>query len=54
VQPACSQGSRFAYAFGLTYATAHLEDLGLELPELTPYDDIPYKPMPEVDIAPED
>jgi hypothetical protein len=48
------QGPPFAYAFGLANAQAHLDALGVEPPELPPYDESLYEPMPDVDIHPED
>ena len=47
------QGPPFAYAYGLGRASEHLEALGVEPPELPPYDESLYEPMPDVDIDPE-
>ena len=44
------QGPPFAYAYGLANATAHLDALGVDYPDMPPYDDSLYEPMPEVDI----
>ena len=48
------QGPPFAYAFGLANAQAHLDALGADYPDMPPYDDSLYEPMPEVDIDPKD
>jgi hypothetical protein len=51
-EKAWCQGPPYAYAFGLYNAKAHLEALGVPLPELPPYDESLYEPMPEVEIDP--
>jgi hypothetical protein len=46
------QGPPYAYAFGLYHAKAHLDALAVPLPDLPPYDESLYEPMPEVEIDP--
>lgn len=51
-EKAWCQGPPFAYAFGLYHAKKHLTELGVPFPDLPPYDDSLYEPMPEVEIDP--
>ena len=46
------QGPPFAYAFGLYHAEQHLIALGVTFPDLPPYDESKYEPMPDVEIDP--
>ncbi|MEK6261166.1 MAG: hypothetical protein AABP62_21410, partial [Planctomycetota bacterium] len=46
------QGPPFAYAFGLSNAEQHLQALGVTPPELPPFDESNYEPMPDVPILP--
>ena len=46
------QGPPFAYEYGLRNGEHHLNDLGVPLPQLPPYDDSLYEPMPDVEIIP--
>jgi tetratricopeptide (TPR) repeat protein len=47
-------GPPFAYHWGLVKAQKHLEELGAPLPDMPPFDESKYEPMPEVEIDPED
>jgi tetratricopeptide (TPR) repeat protein len=47
-------GPPFAYHWGLEKARKHLQELGAEEPEMPPFDESKYEPMPEVEIDPED
>ena len=51
-EKAWCQGPPFAYAFGLYHAKKHLTELGVPFPDMPPYDDSLYEPMPEVEIDP--
>jgi len=43
-----------SYHWGLEAAKAHLAALGAPEPQLLPYDESKYEPMPEVEIDPLD
>jgi tetratricopeptide (TPR) repeat protein len=45
-------GPPFTYHWGLQKARAHLAALGVEEPNLLPFDESKYGPMPEVEIGP--
>lgn len=47
-------GPPYAYHWGLIKAQKHLEELGAPLPEMPPFDESKFEPMPEVEIDPED
>jgi tetratricopeptide (TPR) repeat protein len=47
-------GPPFAYHWGLEKAKQHLKELGAPEPELPPFDESKFEPMPEVEIDPED
>jgi tetratricopeptide (TPR) repeat protein len=47
-------GPPYAYHWGLIKAQKHLEELGAPLPDLLPFDESKFEPMPEVEIDPED
>jgi len=47
-------GPPYAYHWGLIKAQKHLEELGAPLPEMPPFDETKFEPMPEVEIDPED
>jgi tetratricopeptide (TPR) repeat protein len=47
-------GPPFAYHWGLERARKHLGELGAAEPEMPPFDESKYEPMPEVEIDPED
>jgi len=47
-------GPPYAYHWGLEKAQKHLEELGAPLPEMEPFDESKFEPMPEVEIDPED
>ncbi|HVG31547.1 MAG TPA: DUF4062 domain-containing protein [Pyrinomonadaceae bacterium] len=47
-------GPPFAYHWGLEKARKHLRELGAAEPEMPPFDELKYEPMPEVEIDPED
>ncbi len=53
-EKAWCQGPPFAYAFGLANAKAHLDALGVEYPDMPPYDESLYDPMPDVPVIPPD
>jgi hypothetical protein len=43
-----------AYHWGLQKAKAHLAALGVTEPELQPFDESKFEPMPEVEVDPPD
>jgi hypothetical protein len=47
-------GPPFAYHWGLEKARMHLRELGAPEPEMPPFDESKFEPMPEVEIDPED
>ncbi|MGZ8847490.1 MAG: hypothetical protein ACXW3C_13600, partial [Pyrinomonadaceae bacterium] len=47
-------GPPFAYHWGLEKAKQHLKELGAPEPEMPPFDESKFEPMPEVEIDPED
>jgi tetratricopeptide (TPR) repeat protein len=47
-------GPPFAYHWGLEKAKQHLKELGAPEPELPPFDESKFEPMPEVEIDPQD
>ncbi len=47
-------GPPFAYHWGLKKARKHLKELGAVEPEMPPFDESKFEPMPEVEIDPED
>ncbi|HJR05730.1 MAG TPA: DUF4062 domain-containing protein [Pyrinomonadaceae bacterium] len=47
-------GPPFAYHWGLEKARGHLRELGVNPPEMPPFDESKFEPMPEVEIDPED
>lgn len=47
-------GPPYAYAFGLRNAERHLQVLGVPAPVLPPFDAARDKPIPEVELDPED
>jgi tetratricopeptide (TPR) repeat protein len=53
-QLAWCDGPPYAYHWGLVKAQKHLEELGAPLPEMPPFDESKYGPMPEVEIDPDD
>jgi tetratricopeptide (TPR) repeat protein len=53
-QLAWCAGPPYAYHWGLVKAQKHLEELGAPLPDMPPFDESKYEPMPEVEIDPDD
>lgn len=47
-------GPPFAYHWGLEKAKHHLKELGAPEPEIPPFDESKFEPMPEVEINPHD
>jgi tetratricopeptide (TPR) repeat protein len=47
-------GPPFAYHWGLEKAKHHLKELGAPEPEMPPFDESKFEPMPEVEINPHD
>ncbi|MEK6337044.1 MAG: DUF4062 domain-containing protein [Acidobacteriota bacterium] len=47
-------GPPFAYHWGLENAKKHLRELGAPEPEMPPFDESKFEPLPEVEIDPED
>jgi tetratricopeptide (TPR) repeat protein len=47
-------GPPFAYHWGLEKARKHLQELSATEPEMPPFDESKYEPMPEVEIDPQD
>lgn len=53
-QKAWCDGPPFTYHWGLEKARQHLAALGAPEPEMPPFDESKYEPMPEVEIDPDD
>jgi hypothetical protein len=53
-QLAWCDGPPYAYHFGLTNARRHLQELGAPEPNLPPFDEAKYEPMPDVELNPRD
>src|SRR5207248_3287782 len=53
-QLAWCDGPPFAYHWGLEKAKQHLKELGAPEPEMPPFDESKFQPMPEVEINPQD
>ena len=53
-QLAWCDGPPFAYHWGLEKAKRHLKELGAPEPEMPPFDESKFEPMPEVEIDPHD
>ncbi|GAB6141579.1 hypothetical protein JCM14076_23080 [Methylosoma difficile] len=53
-QLAWCDGPPYAYHFGLSNARRHLQELGAPEPDLPPFDESKYEPMPEVELNPRD
>jgi tetratricopeptide (TPR) repeat protein len=47
-------GPPYAYYWGLEKAKQHLKELGVTEPEMPPFDESRFEPMPEVEINPKD
>jgi tetratricopeptide (TPR) repeat protein len=47
-------GPPFAYHWGLEKAKKHFKELGAPEPEMPPFDESKFEPMPEVEIDPDD
>ena len=47
-------GPPYAYHWGLQQAKAHLAALGAPEPDMPPFDESKFEPMPEVEINPKD
>jgi len=47
-------GPPFAYHWGLVAAQKHLQELGATEPEMPPFDESKFEPMPDVEIDPDD
>jgi tetratricopeptide (TPR) repeat protein len=47
-------GPPYAYHWGLIKAEKHLKELGVDPPDMPPFDESNYEPMPEVEIDPDD
>ncbi len=47
-------GPPFAYHWGLEKAKQNLKELGAPEPQMAPFDESKFEPMPEVEIDPED
>jgi tetratricopeptide (TPR) repeat protein len=44
----------YAYHYGLTNARKHLQELGAPEPQLPPFDESKFEPMPDVELNPKD
>ena len=53
-QAAWCDGPPYAYHWGLQKAKAHLAALGAPEPDMPPFDESKFEPMPEVEINPKD
>jgi hypothetical protein len=47
-------GPPYAYHYGLTNARRHLQELGVPEPQLPPFDERKFPPMPDVELNPKD
>lgn len=47
-------GPPYAYHYALTNARKHLEELGAPEPQLPPFDESKFEPMPDVELNPKD
>jgi tetratricopeptide (TPR) repeat protein len=47
-------GPPYAYHYGLSNARKHLQELGAPEPELPPFDESKFEPMPDVELNPKD
>jgi hypothetical protein len=47
-------GPPYAYHSGLTIARQHLKELGAPEPQLAPFDERKFSPMPDVELNPKD
>jgi tetratricopeptide (TPR) repeat protein len=47
-------GPPYAYHYGLTNARKHIEELGAPEPQLPPFDESKFEPMPDVELNPKD
>jgi len=47
-------GPPYAYHYGLTNARKHLQELGAPEPQLPPFDEYKFEPMPDVELNPKD
>lgn len=47
-------GPPYAYHYGLTNARRHLQELGAPEPQLPPFDESKFPPMPDVELNPKD
>lgn len=47
-------GPPYSYHYGLTNARKHLEELGAPEPQLPPFDESKFEPMPDVELNPKD
>jgi tetratricopeptide (TPR) repeat protein len=47
-------GPPYAYHYGLTKARKHLQELGAPEPQLSPFDESKFDPMPDVELNPKD
>jgi tetratricopeptide (TPR) repeat protein len=47
-------GPPYAYHYGLTNARKQLEELGAPEPQLPPFDESKFEPMPDVELTPKD
>ena len=53
-EAAWCDGPPYAYHWGLMIAKAHLKALGAPEPDLPPFDESKFEPLPEVEINPKD
>ncbi|MEO6391149.1 MAG: DUF4062 domain-containing protein, partial [Pyrinomonadaceae bacterium] len=53
-QLAWCDGPPYAYHWGLVAAEKHLTELGAPLPDMPPFDESKFEPMPQVEIDPDD
>jgi len=44
----------YAYHYGLTNARKHLQELGAAEPQLPPFDESKFAPLPDVELNPKD
>ena len=47
-------GPPYAYHYGPTNARKHLQELGAPEPQLPPFDESKFEPMPDVELNPKD
>jgi len=50
----CTRDACAPYHYGLTNARKHLQELGAPEPQLPPFDESKFEPLPDVELNPKD